>query len=103
MQQRPLSLLSEFNCDIYRLSGAENVVIADALSCPGPAPDTAEILSTLSLPTPPSVPGISYLEMSKFQQSCPKVQVPRQSCLSPFLSPACMGYSVMSLQVSTVP
>ena len=102
MQQRPLSLLSEFNCDICRLSGAENVV-ADALSCPGPAPDTAEILSTLSLPTSPSVPGISYLEMFKFQQSCPKVQVPRQSCLSLFLSPACMGYSVMSLQVSTVP
>ena len=37
------------------LPGAENVV-ADALSHPGPDPDKAEALSTLSLPTPPLVP-----------------------------------------------
>ena len=48
--------------------------MADALSRPGPDPDTAEVLSTLSLPTPPSDPEISYLEMSKLQQSCPKVR-----------------------------
>ena len=63
MQQRHLSFLSEFNCDIHHLPGAGNVV-ADALSGPGPDPDTAQVLSTLSPPTPPSVKGISYVEMS---------------------------------------
>ena len=33
MQQRSLSFLSEFNCDIIHLPAAENM-LADALSCP---------------------------------------------------------------------
>ena len=49
MHQGWLSFFSEFNCDICHLLDAENVV-ADALFCPGPDPNVAEVLSTLSLP-----------------------------------------------------
>ena len=132
MQQRRLSFISEFNCDIRHLSGERNVV-ADALSRPvssssspspelnqssvSPSPITAslvpnpepnpsycshhptpagvlvpEVLATSAvsdpvmcplplspLPSPPTVPGISFLEMAELQQSCPKVQKLRQS------------------------
>ena len=130
MQQRRLSYISEFNCKIIHLPGAENV---DALSWPvspssAPNPDsnpssisqgpvkasstpnpetnpsysppqpasvgsqvpevsvvsevTEQMVSSPPSPSPagslpqppPSVPGISYQEMSILQQSCPKVQ-----------------------------
>ena len=98
MQQRRLSYISEFNCKITHLPGAENVV-ADALSRPDPPPvpeplhptdvlmskvsEVSEVseqmVSSLPSPSPtlsppPPVSGISYQEMSTLQQSCPKVQ-----------------------------
>ena len=60
---------------LCHVPGAENVV-SDALARPSIDPDTVDVLSTLS---PHSVTGISYLEMSKFQQSRPKIQNLHQS------------------------
>ena len=70
MQQRRLSFLSEFNCEIYHLPGSENVV-ADALSRPEPntvpqhLPSTTP--TTLYLPPPPAVPGVSLSKMVLLQ------------------------------------
>ena len=70
MQQRRLSFLSEFNCEIYHLPGSENVV-ADALSRPEPntvpqhLPSTTP--TTLYLLPPPAVPGVSLSKMVLLQ------------------------------------
>ena len=53
MQQCCLSFLSEFNCDVCHLSGAENVV-ADALSHPDLGKPLTDVISMSYLPIPKS-------------------------------------------------
>ena len=53
MQQCCLSFLSEFNCDVCHLSGAENVV-ADALSHPDLGKPLTDVISMPYLPIPKS-------------------------------------------------
>ena len=130
MQQRRLSFLAKFNCDVRHLSGAENVV-ADALSRPDtshsppvlhPSSPSDVLMSKVSevsevsevsdlrvpsppspkvsTPTPPTFPGISYSEMSLLQQSCSKVQVLRQSSALKVV-PVPISGSVLLCDVST--
>ena len=129
MQQRRLAFLSEFNCDIRHLPGAENVV-ADALSRPDPdkllnpspsppipiipLPDVGLVSEvsdqrmfylppTPTLPplTPPLAPGISYSEMSTLQKSCPKVQILRQTPSLSIVSVPVSGHSELLCDIST--
>ena len=76
MQQYRLSFLSEFNCDICHLPGAENVV-ADALSSPV-LPSSAPILKSN-----PSLISLSPVKVS----SVPK-PVTKPSCFSPQPAPS---------------
>ena len=55
---------------------------------------------TVSTPTPPTFPGISYSEMSLLQQSCSKVQVLRQSSALKVV-PVPISGSVLLCDVST--
>jgi len=104
MQQRRLSFLSEFNCEILHLPGPENVV-ADALSRPessdvphNPPPTT--LISKLQPVAPPPVPGISFSEMSILQQSCPKIEVLRRSSTLSVISVPFSG-SILLCDTST--
>ena len=68
MQQRRLSFLSEFNCEISHLPGPENVV-ADALSHPEPSnvpqhPSSTTLISELQPTSPQPVLGICFYKSS---------------------------------------
>ena len=67
----------------------------------GPDPDTPEVLSTLSPPTTPSVPEISYVEMFKLQKSCPKAQDLRESLTLKIVSVHVSGLPGLLCDVST--
>ena len=53
--------------------------MVDALFCPDTGQPLTDVISTISQPPLPSVPGLSYSEMLLLQQSCFKVQNLRQS------------------------
>ena len=98
MQQRRLSFLSEFNCEIRHLPGLENVV-ADALTRPEPSnvpqhPSSTTLISELQPTPPPPVPGISFSKMSLLQQSGPKIEF---LCCSSALSVISVPYSGSNL------